>query len=967
MNKQLLFATIALSASMVLLSSCSESGDTDSDVSTDPAGSLDAASEDTDSDVSTDPAGSLDAASDEISLSFNLDDAVTLVANEDLLVVDKAALRTTSRDGRQLLRYKIARAEDEIAGASNLLAVDSAGDTSPAIDTNYPLKVMYTVANPDGTKVYMALETGWDNYDGTDTNDYSRYIAQSNCALLEVEVATNDYSCVAEGKFVQSMDDDYMKAVSGNQKPIQFDNAGNMYFAATSFTREVETYENCYFDEATSTEVCQDITDYWINGWGSWLPIVYKYAADGTVTAVSQDTEQVGFFLVLPSGELVYQSFNQDTAGNVLKMIKEDGSVTPLTDSDMWISFFAVDSSNTVLYGTENWGNGNATGIQLARPNASGFTNFANLDTSLFGSNKQNGGWQSPTPLRVILADDGRLYGVFEGGRDNYDSVTDDWIWTPTLKLFQILPFDAVPKLELDLGSDWWSWMQGTPFQIANGFLYYTDTVAVPGALSADVIKMVNLDTRDVTTLLHPIASYSPLELADRYTIYNWRLSGEILYFSALNLDSNTVVMGEIATADIAFASSSADYLTIQESASASGAASAVQDIEVINATALIDDNELPIVLEVFTDSENMFSLSVDFSEPMDHASVEASLSLTSSQNIEPEGDDGAIPFMSLWIGSTLHMVPDLQNSQPDVSPWDASLALLFPSTVPMTFGETYTLGGFATSMTDRFDNPLTLPTFSTSQNVVTIRPQTGWYQGTLAQSPPAAIATGDTLKYAAPFEQYNWKNYTLHGDLPANFRVELSAINFGWEGLQLAVFDQENASARNTDDWWQDTLIKTRLGNWSETRYVTARAWDGGNETHWTDGDTWQDGETKDVFNGKWRRYRMDVFGANIQYSVSTDGVTFDTITVPGSEPLKDFDATDFVGLADRNNDLNGDTEFHLVMRTVSALALDSLEVSTLTANGGFATTAGDLVVWDGASLPGALNGTASYSFDNW
>jgi len=962
MKKSLLLMTMVLTSSLVILSSCDEGG----------GDTYSSGSDSSTANDSNDGSGSL--GNRQISLSFNLTDAVALVANEDLLVEDRAAMRTMSRDGRQLLRYKIARSEDEIAGASNLLSVNSAGDAKPAIETNFPMKVMYSVANPEGTKVYLALETGWDNYDGSDTNDYSRFIAQSNCALFEVDVATNDYACVAEGKFVQSMNDDYMKAVSGNQKPIQFDKAGNMYFAATSFTREQDTYQECSWDETTNQEICEGVTNYWIGGWGSWTPIVYKYAADGTISNMSQDTEQVGFFLVLPSGELVYQSWNQETGGNVLKMIKENGSVTPLTNDDMWISFFAVDSGNTVLYGTENWSSDDAGGIQLARPNPRGRTDFANLDTSLFGSNSNGSGWQSPTPLRVILADDGRLYGVFSGGRDNYDAATQNWSWTQTLKVFQILPFDAVPKLELDLGQDWWSWMQGTPFQIANGYLYYTDTVAVPGENRSDVIKMVNLDTRDTTTLLNPVVSYNPLIIEERYTIYNWRLNGDTLYFSALALDANNVVMGEIDTKKIFTATTEADYLTIQEAASASSAASAVQDIEVIKATALTDNGETPTVLEVFTDSENMFSLSIDFSEPMDHESVGDTLTLTSSESLGSEGEDGVIPFMSLWIGSTLHVVPDLQSSEPDVpaGEWYASLALLYPTTVAMTFGETYTMGGFSHTMTDRFNNALLVPSFPSSENVVTIRPQNGWYTGALAQSTPAAIAGGDILKLAAPLDQYNWRNYTLHSDLPANFRVEFSAVNFGWDGLQLAVFDQENETARNSDEWWADTLIKTRFGNWSETRYIKNRGWDSSVGVLWVNGDDWENGETRDVFNGKWSRYRMDVFGANIQYSVSTNGVDFTTLTITGSETAteaaKDFNAIDFVGLADANNDANNDTEYHLVMRTVSPLALDRLEVTTLTEGGDLTGGGtGDLVTWDGSSKPAALNTAATYSFENW
>ncbi|MDX1473198.1 MAG: hypothetical protein R3309_03450, partial [Reinekea sp.] len=331
------------------------------------------------------------------------------------------------------------------------------------------------------------------------------------------------------------------------------------------------------------------------------------------------------------------------------------------------------------------------------------------------------------------------------------------------------------------------------------------------------------------------------------------------------------------------------------------------------------------------------------------------------------EGDNGVVPYLPLWIGSTLHMVPDLQSSEPDVPTWYPSLALLYPTTVPMSFGETYEIGGFATTMTDVFNNALTVPVFGSNENIVQIRPANGWYSSTLTQNVPAAIATADTLKFAAPFDQYNWKNYALNNDLPENFRIELSAINFGWEGIQLAVFDQENATARGTDDWWTDSLVKIRLGNWTEFNYQTSRGWDSGNGYYSWANNSWLSGETRNAFDGKWKRYRLDVYGTTIAVSISEDGTNFDLLSITNSDPLDEFTVNDFVGLTDPNDDGNANTEYHLVLRTVSALALDNVEVTTLTVGGAIATSAGDIMSLDGASVPTELNTTASYSFDNW
>jgi hypothetical protein len=967
MKTSLRIVTTVLTSSMFLLSSCEDGGgDSSSSSSSSSGGSF--------------------AESRDVGLSFNLTDAVALVTSEDLIEVDRSAVRSMSRDGRSLLNYRVARADDDgIVGAANLVAVDNAGNAKLAMETNLPVKIMYSVANPAGTKVYLALDPGWNNNNASDNQDYSRFIAETNCALLEVEVSTNDYTCVAEGRFVAAMDEDYMKAVSGNQKPIQFDQSGNMYFSATSFSRDSDSWQDCYWDQANEREICEEVTNYWLSGGGNWMPIVYQYAADGTITSLSLDTEQVGFFIVLPTGEVVYQSYNEDTRGNGLKIIREDGSVAEISNPDVWTAFFAIDSSNTIVYGTENWGSTDAPGIQFARPDLSGTsTNFANLDTSLFGSNnQQSNGWSNPTPRRVILADDGRLYGMFEGGRNDWTE-DDGWVWTTTLKVFQILPYDAVPKLELELGQDWWSWMRNMPFQIVNGHLYYTEPIFVGGQGEADLIKMVNLDTREVTTLLHPIKSYNPWVVKERYSISSWRLSGDILYFSALEGGTRTVVMGEIDTNAVMAGKSPDQYLTINEAASASGVASAIKDMEVIKNKVLVDDGNWPLVLEVFAESENMFSVSVDFSEPMDFGTVERTLKLTSDN--QDEGNKGEIPFMSVWIANTLHMIPDLQSSQKDVPTWWPEMALLYPTTVPMTYGETYTLTGFAHTMTDRFGNAIEVPTFSGSENKAIIRPENGWYTGSLTQSIPAAVATEGVLKFAAPADLYQWKSFTLHNDLPENFRLEFSAINYGWDGVKLIVFDKENETARGSKDQWQDTIITARLGSWSHTEYAKGRNWVSGRYNKQSTG--YQNGESREVFNGKWSRYRMDVFGKNIQYSVSADGVTFTSITVTGSEketasgtePALTFDAiekdnedkptgkADFMGLADKNDDGNAVTEYHLVMRTVNAIALDNLELSTLDDDGELVTTGGkDLLDWNGSSRPTNLDAAVSYGFANW
>ena len=62
--------------------------------------------------------------------------------------------------------------------------------------------VMYTITDPAGEYVYMALESGWRGM--VDGGDYTKFIAEHNCALYKVKIEDNSYSCVMEGIELQN-------------------------------------------------------------------------------------------------------------------------------------------------------------------------------------------------------------------------------------------------------------------------------------------------------------------------------------------------------------------------------------------------------------------------------------------------------------------------------------------------------------------------------------------------------------------------------------------------------------------------------------------------------------------------------------------------------------------------------------------------------------------------------------------
>ncbi|MBV1884087.1 MAG: hypothetical protein KUG82_20775 [Pseudomonadales bacterium] len=933
---------IVLLSSVVVIAACGGGGGGDGESSGDGGGTSNTDDGGNDGGGGSTNTGSSSTAT----MTFNISSAVALLANSDVVeaVASSSMVRGVAGE-KPLFTYRIVNnsarsiravdgeddgtatdsstdaetttessSEDSESegGSTNLLSIDEDGNASLAIESNVPIKILYTLASPDGDSVYVALDNGWYDYDG---NDYTQYIAANNCALYKVTIVDNAFDCVEEGLYVQNMDDSYRKAISGNQKPIQFDSAGNLYFAATTFSVGGDSWCMQYDENGDCIE---EETNYWIEG-SDWQPRIYMRDVDtGEVSAVTQDNESIDFFLVLPSGELVFQSYNETNWQNELSILQGSQKID-LSGGSWGVDFFTVDSGNTVIFGQGDYSGTDENGLRFARPRTEGGVEKASLNTSLFGADNRNSGWGNPKPRRIIPGDDGRLYGVFEGGRDTYDSSGNYDGWTQILTLYQMLPYDGVPKLELELGTnvDWWSWMGDTPFQISRGYLYYTETIDVEFLGTADVIRMMNLTTRETTTLLEPVAGGDP-----RYQIYNWRLNGTIIYFSGLNKNGNVVVTGELDTVVIREGEDITAALTVNATASALGATSSVQDIEVLlPQQPEVDTGSSAVVLEVHQDMDNLYSMSVDFSKYMDKDLVAEHLALTSGDTSEGPMEDGGITYLPVWLFKTLHLIPDLDG-------------LGASDTVAMSPGTEYTLS-FASGIRDAYDWDLT----ATDDSLVTLRPDNGWYVGTLSDSVDATVAETDVLRYAGPDTLGDLETFNL-GSIPADVRFEFSGKNMGWEGPQLMIWDDDSG----VTDTWTKTIVRLRMGNWSDLEYRD------------TDGNgMWDNAETPEMFNGTFKRYRVDLYGANLMVSVSEDGSTYSEVE----------------GLTQANMGARAST-YSLLLRARDSLQLDNLEISTLDSSGGMMTVAGDIYSEDfngDTEVPSsfATDVTATLNLENW
>jgi hypothetical protein len=817
----------------------------------------------------------------DVVMNFAMDSAVALVANADItegtrsletgLFEYRIIGGSKARMGiseRTVLSRDSSDAS-EVVG-SNLQALDAEGGLKPAMETNFPTKVMYSVGSPNGDKVYLALDPGWfDNDQTVDADgrriDFSRVIAETKCALVEVTVANNEHSCVAEGVFVQNMNDAYKQAVSGNQKPIQFDGDGNLYFAGTTFSVVENSWNDCFFDNQNNQEICETRVDKWIET-TDWQPRIFRRLVnEDTPTAITQDNEMIQFFTVLKSGELVYQSYNENSQENVLKML-QDNDVIDLS-SGWGLDFFTVDDSNTVIFGAAGGGGSAANGLRFARPLASGGASKASLDTTLFGGDSGSGGWGNPVPRRLLVGDNGRIYGVFEGGRPVLDANGQPSGHETVLTVYQILPFDGVPKLELVLGDkDWWSFMQNTPFQVTGDTLFYSASVSVNNYGTSDVIRMVDLNTRLQTQLLTADDNG-----AGRYEIYNWRLAGDELHFSGLRKDGNTVVTGVIETTKFTPEAESSTYLTVTESASASGAASAIQDIEILRQVSTVVDPKTEPTPTFFQSMDNLYSMSIDFPASMNTASVEKNLSLVAGIT--------EIDIMKVWVNKTLHLIPDLDGLGDSTG------------TTPLAANTAYTLTVAATT-NDVFGNALV----SDASQTVTTRPSSGWY-----------IDTSKTLLYAGRADgKRKWSTYDVSGATVSNhFELIFDAKNFGWQGIELYLFDVASGLPN------QRTDFRMSLGSWSWLDYPTS-----------TSNSNWSDGETPSVFNGSWKTYRIRVYGGTL--SVETKVLGEDDSTY---QPVADLSVTD---LANRNGADN-----RLFLRVNEPIGFDNFVLNSLNSDG--------------------------------
>lgn len=343
-------------------------------------------------------------------IHFHIAGAASLQALEDVVV---AASSERSRQGRAahgtLFTYQRAShatrhqvtsratwrtgTRDAITAGTNLLAVDEDGHARLAVTAVDDVRVLFMVTDPAGEYLYLAL----------DPLQSAAVVAISHCAIYRIRLADDTASCLLEGHYLQDMDNAFVRRLGGNQKPLQLDADGNVYFAANPFTVAGASVDP-----------------------GSWRPIIYRYDVDdGSIRPLTHNALVIRFFLVLETGEVVYQGANA-LSGQEKLWLYQEGSSIDLTDTPP--SLFMRDSYKNLFWVGEDVAQ--RPGLWFSRSAEGGGVYRAMLKSRAYPN-------YSASPDQVAVGDNGRLYGVFATQGSG-------------VMIQQMLPYAAQPVVEFD-------------------------------------------------------------------------------------------------------------------------------------------------------------------------------------------------------------------------------------------------------------------------------------------------------------------------------------------------------------------------------------------------------------------------------------------------------------------------------------------------------------------------------------
>lgn len=684
---------------------------------------------------------------------------------EDFQKQKRAALAPKARNSLATGR------DGEDGTASNLFVINENGEMSFAAESEYDFKMSYSVVkslkNAEGEDeqfVYFTINNHWLSQEFIKAAD--------DCAIFKVATADGSWDCVAPNLLPIAMDDSYRQTMSDDKrKPLQVDDQGNVFVLA--------------HDLIVSNEQDSDgdgVNDFY-NLEPNWevQPTIRKVSPTGEVKKITRDDIYVQSYIKIDDDSLVY-SYSGDNTG--LKMIVglsgDTQSTVELGKQGYWNDFFyAIDDHNTIIF-SQNGGESNK-GISFGQKS----TNFVggaetfNLNTKDFSSN----GWDS-TPRRVILADDGSIYGLFEDSVYKEDTGT----WESWANLKRILPYSKATFARFNVGNSWWGYFDNGQrnIQLSKGYAFYLEDEDHSAYGTRTNIKAVRMVDGELTTLLDGDWA------TERYEISTWKLSGDTIYFSGFDTANSQMIAGQVDTLKMKQGLSVDEYLTIDASASIVGENNIIDDYEVLRASA--PDNFTggnPRIVQTYSDPENVFSASVEFNKYMNADSVNSLTSVTYTNDAEETVD---VTSMKLWLGRRLHLIFDgsydpANEGETDPLPYETEFTIAID-------GEALDLEGLQLLMSE---TPLTAS--------FTTRPETGFY--TSSAEVIDGVSDGTVLRYTAT-EDHNGKQAvaSLATDIKTlNHRVEFSTPAKIEGRFELHLKDPYQVNWSNVDNKLVDSV----------------------------------------------------------------------------------------------------------------------------------------------------------------
>jgi hypothetical protein len=245
-----------------------------------------------------------------------------------------------------------------------------------------------------------------------------------------------------------------------------------------------------------------------------------------------------------------------------------------------------------------------------------------------------------------------------------WDNEAQIWKNKYALNVYRILPFKGSPIVSVELEShDWWKVMKGIDFHIAKGYIYYVAKDQHPKGFYGDrqVIKIIRMADGSEKTLLDGVELNGDDEIwTDRYQIFNWKMVGDTIYFSGFDEANSQVVTGEIDTVAVKAGAEVNQFLSTKDVASAVGAHAVIRDMEIVKPQEPeIDTGSAPRVLNIYTDPENLYSASIEFSKYMNKEDV---IEKTSVYSFDTNNSKYDVGTMKVWLGKTMHMIFDIDE-----------------------------------------------------------------------------------------------------------------------------------------------------------------------------------------------------------------------------------------------------------------------------------------------------------------